>query len=70
MELPLMKLRLMALTDQLYFDLYVRIQNKSDIPSPAQYFSVMIYNEEDLQEYRDESLDISDNPLLRYFRSR
>ena len=65
-----MKLRLMALTDQLYFDLYVRTPDKKDIPTPAEYFATMIYKEEDLSLHRDPTVDISHNPLLRYFRAR
>ena len=48
-----MKIRLMALADQLYFDLYVRITTKEDMPTPAQYFATMIYKEEDLEKHRN-----------------
>ena len=48
-----MKIRLMALSDQLYFDLYVKSLSRQDIPTPAEYFSLMIYKEEDLEKHRD-----------------
>ena len=43
----------MAFLDNMYFDLYVKSNNRDDIPSPAEYFSNMIYPEEKLSKYRN-----------------
>ena len=55
---PSEKLKFLAHFDQMYFDLYIKVEN-GDIPAPNEYFGCLI-SEKELKKVEE------DNPLYEY----